>query len=410
MFLLPKSYVQVLKKRDFFVLSLIIFVGQAASAFLLLSLIVSVFLKTGSNLGVSGVILSFTIPAFFLMAFAGLFADALDRRKIIILANVFIALVVLVIILSQSVIYASIPLSFFYFAGNTFFIPASSAATAQLVSKKELLVANSIFIFTLAGGVLLGLFVASLIYFFLGSRVTFVVCEGLLIIAVLLSFLLPKLLPVAKSNDSLALRVKSLWRGILYIFGSRTLWFFFVTFAAAQGVIFFGITLAPGFFTEIIGMPIKQAIIFIFPLVGVGALLGIYFIQRTKMRELYLISFGNSIVGLTLVVFGLLIKTQMLPSWVISFLSAPFLIFLGSGVIVIMVASRTVIQTKVPHSHQGIVFGANIILASLIATIMSILAVVFEVVFGYLGTFVLGGTVLVLAGGLLSYLGKRWKY
>ncbi len=183
-----------------------------------------------------------------------------------------------------------------------------------------------------------------------------------------------------------------------------------MTFAAAQGLIFFGITLAHGLFTEIIGMAIKQASIFIFPLAGVGALLGIYFIQRTKMRELYLISFGNSIVGLTLVVFGLLIKTQMLPSWVISFLSAPFLIFLGSGVIVIMVASRTVIQTKVPHSHQGIVFGANIILASLIATIMSILAVVFEVVFGYLGTFVLGGTVLVLAGGLLSYLGKRWKY
>ena len=149
MFLLPNSYIQILKRRDFFILALIIFVGQAASAFLILSLIVSVFLKTGSNLGVSGVIVSFTIPAFFLMAFAGFFADALDRRKIIILANIFIALVVLVIIVSQSAIYASIPLSFFYFVGNTFFIPASSAATAQLVSKDELLVANSIFIFTL---------------------------------------------------------------------------------------------------------------------------------------------------------------------------------------------------------------------------------------------------------------------
>ncbi len=410
MFLLPDSYVRVLRRKDFFILSLIIFVGQAASAFLVLSLIVSVFLKTGSNLGVSGVILSFTIPAFFLMAFAGLFADTLDRKKIIIGANVFIAIVVLVIILSQSVVYASIPLSFFYFAGNTFFIPASSAASAQLVSKKELLVANSIFIFNLAGGVLLGLFVASLIFFFLGSKVTLVVCEGLLVIAAFLSFLLPKLLPVAKSHDSLVVRIKSLWRGLVYIFSSRTLWFFFVTFAAAQGVIFFGITLAPGFFTEIIGMTIKQTIIFIFPMIGIGVLLGIYFIQKTRMRELYLVSFGNSIVGLTLVVFGLLIKTQLFVWWLITFLSAPFLIFLGTGVVVIMIASRTVIQSKVPHTHQGIVFGANIILASLIATVMSILAVVFEVVFGYLGTFVIGGTTLVIVGGLLGYLGKRWKY
>ncbi len=410
MFLLPNSYIQILKRRDFFILALIIFVGQAASAFLILSLIVSVFLKTGSNLGVSGVIVSFTIPAFFLMAFAGFFADALDRRKIIILANIFIALVVLVIIVSQSAIYASIPLSFFYFVGNTFFIPASSAATAQLVSKDELLVANSIFIFTLAGGVLLGLFVASLIYFFFGAKITLIICECLLVTGALLSFFLPKLQPVAKSHDLLAQLIISIWRGLVYIFGSKTLWFFFVTFAAAQGVIFFGITLAPGFFTEIIGIPLKQAIIFIFPMIGIGVLLGMYFIQKTRMRELYLISIGNSIVGLTLVIFGLLIKTQLFPSWVITFLSVPFLIFLGSGVIVIMVASRTVIQTKVPNEHQGIVFGANIILASLIATIMSILAVIFEVVFGYLGTFVLGGAALIMVGGSIGYFGKRWKY
>ena len=408
--MLPNSYIQILKRRDFFILALIIFVGQAASAFLILSLIVSVFLKTGSNLGVSGVIVSFTIPAFFLMAFAGFFADALDRRKIIILANIFIALVVLVIIVSQSAIYASIPLSFFYFVGNTFFIPASSAATAQLVSKDELLVANSIFIFTLAGGVLLGLFVASLIYFFFGAKITLIICECLLVTGALLSFFLPKLQPVAKSHDLLAQLIISIWRGLVYIFGSKTLWFFFVTFAAAQGVIFFGITLAPGFFTEIIGIPLKQAIIFIFPMIGIGVLLGMYFIQKTRMRELYLISIGNSIVGLTLVIFGLLIKTQLFPSWVITFLSVPFLIFLGSGVIVIMVASRTVIQTKVPNEHQGIVFGANIILASLIATIMSILAVIFEVVFGYLGTFVLGGAALIMVGGSIGYFGKRWKY
>src|SRR3989344_794169 len=129
MIFLPKPYVEVLKRRDFFILTLVILVGQIASAFLILSLIVSVYSRTGSNLGVSGVILSFAIPAFLLMAFSGLIADIFDRRRTILVANIIIAFVVFIILLTEKVVYASIPLSFLYFAGNSFFIPASSAAT-----------------------------------------------------------------------------------------------------------------------------------------------------------------------------------------------------------------------------------------------------------------------------------------
>src|SRR3989344_4731264 len=129
MIFLPKPYIEVLKRRDFFILTLVILIGQVASAFLVLSLIVSVYTRTGSNFGVSGVILSFAIPAFLLMAFAGLVADVLDRKKTILAANIFIAFVVFIILLTEKVVYASIPLSFLYFAGNSFFIPASSAAT-----------------------------------------------------------------------------------------------------------------------------------------------------------------------------------------------------------------------------------------------------------------------------------------
>lgn len=265
MLFLPNPYIKVFRRREFLLLSLIILIGQAASAFLVLALIISVFIKTGSNFGVSGVILSFTIPALLLMAFAGLAADIFDRRKIIIIANVFIALVVLAITLSQSTIIASIPLSFLYFAGNSFFIPASSAASAQLVAEEELLIANSVFIFTLAGGVLLGLFAASLIYFFFGGQVTLVVCELLLATAAILSFFLPRLLPAKKSESrSIYFRVKFILDGFAYIFRAKTTLFSFLVFALIQGVIFFGITLAPGFFTEIVGFSLKRTIVIIF--------------------------------------------------------------------------------------------------------------------------------------------------
>ena len=78
--LIPRHYLALLSNRDFFLLISIIFIGQLATSFLMLSLVVSVFAKTGSNFGVSGVVLSFTVPGFLLMAVAGLSADIIDRK------------------------------------------------------------------------------------------------------------------------------------------------------------------------------------------------------------------------------------------------------------------------------------------------------------------------------------------
>ncbi len=234
MSLIPKSYLSVLKNRDFFLLTSIIFVGQLASSFLMLALVVSVFSKTGSNFGVSGVIVSFTLPGFLLMAVAGLTADIFDRRKIIILANLIIALVVLLILLSIDAVYATIPLSFLYFAGNVFFIPASSAASAQLVKKSKLLVANAIFIFTLSAGTISGLFIAALIHFFFGYRMTLIICEILLLVAVLLSVILPRLVPHRTKDHSVLKTLAEIWKAFIYIFNQKIIWFFFLIFAFMQ--------------------------------------------------------------------------------------------------------------------------------------------------------------------------------
>ena len=160
--IVSKSYIEVLKRRDFFILALTLLFGQAASGFLLISLISSVFTTTGSNFAVSGIILSLSAPSFLLMAVAGLVADILDRKKLIIAANAFITVVVFLLLFSLSKVFASISLSFLYFAGNTFFLPAVSAASGQLVKKSQLTVANSIFILTLAGGQIAGFFIARL--------------------------------------------------------------------------------------------------------------------------------------------------------------------------------------------------------------------------------------------------------
>src|SRR3990167_8485975 len=398
---LLKKYLNLLKNRDFFLLTLIIFIGQLASAFLVLALIASVYKQTGSNFGVSGVILSFAIPGFFLMAFAGLVADIFDRKTIIVVANFVIMLVVLVILLSGQVVYASIPLAFLYFAGNSFFIPASSAATAQLVKKPQILVANSLFIFALAGGVIFGLFAAAVLSFFAGSEAVLIICEFLLILAALLSLFLPKLPPRTREKLVFFSTLVDILASFGYIFSKQSIWFFFVCFALIQGIIAFGITLAPGFFDAVVGINIEKSPILIFPLIGLGVFVGTLTVQTSKFREGFFCALGIALLGIGSLVVGILIK--IVPSSKFLFLPIViYMVMLGLGAVIVMIASRAALQKNVSHHYQGTVFGGNIILASLFSGLLSPAAAAFEAIWGYSNILIWSGAIL-LFGGLLIF-------
>jgi len=74
-----------------------------------------------------------------------------------------------------------------------------------------------------------------------------------------------------------------------------------------------------------------------------------------------------------------------------------------------MIASRTVLQKKVAHSFQGSVFGANIILAAFLSSLMSPLAAAVEVLIGYVNVLIYLGIVLLLISFVMGFIGKRWK-
>ena len=404
-----QKYLELLKNRDFLILTLVIFIGQAASAFLVLALIVSVFKQTGSNFGVSGIILSFALPAFLLMAISGLVADLFDRKIIIVFANTFIALVVLLILISKQAVYASIPLAFLYFAGNSFFIPASSAATAQLVKKRQLLLANSLFISALAGGVIMGLFLAAVVSFFAGAEIVLIICEVLLILAAIFSLFLPKLLPRKRANFTIIKTLADIWKSFVYIFDHKVIWFFFVMFALVQGIIAFGITLAPGFFEEIVGINIEKSPLLIFPLIGIGVLLGIVVSHLPGKKEGILVSLGLAVLGLATAAVGSFVNVF----GTADLLLVPvvfFLIAVGLGSVVVLVASRAALQENVSHHYQGTVFGTNIILASFFSGLFSPAAATFEAIWGYANLLLGAGIAITLVSSFCLYGAKKWKF
>ncbi|OGD86241.1 hypothetical protein A2164_00565, partial [Candidatus Curtissbacteria bacterium RBG_13_35_7] len=390
MITIPNDYLEVLKRRDFFILSLVIFLGQLASSFLILALIVSVFSKTGSNFGVSGVILSFTVPAFFMMAFAGVVADIFDRRKLILGANSLITVVGFIILFKYQYVSASIPLAFLYFAGNSFFIPASSAATAQLVKKCQLLTANSIFMFMITSALILGFFLASMVNFIFGILTTLAVTNAILVLAVVLSYLLPSLKPVRVNHPSVVKNIRSIISGFTFIIRRRVILYFFLMFALMQAITFFGVTLAPGFFNEVVGISIDKSPILVFPLIGLGILAGVGFINKPEMSEGFLVALGLSIVGIASTVLGLLIKFNIIVGNLLYFIPI-YLFLIGFGTIITMIASRTMLQKEVPHAHLGIVFGANMILVSFLSAFLSPFGAFIELLLGYINILIYGG-------------------
>lgn len=409
MYKISNKYLSVLKQRDFFHLILMILFGQLATSFLMLSLIVSVFSETGSAYSVSGVILSFTVPAFLLMAFAGLAADIFDRRKIMITAYGFLSLVVLFILTKGQSFSSTIPLSFLYFAGNTFFIPSSSAATAQLVKKEHLLTANSIFIFTMSTALLSGFFLASLIQFFFGHTVSLIFTLGLLLIAIALGISLPKLLPIKVHHPALVQNVLHNLSGFKVIMKSKIVWYFFFMFALMQGIILFGVTLAPGFFQEVIGISIDKSPLFVVPIVGIGGILGTLYIHRPNLKESTTVAYGLSIIGIFTALLGLLMNTYFFNSLVLPII-AIYLIVVGFGTIILMIATRTVIQKEVPHNNQGIVFAANMILSSLLIVFMSPLAAYLVESIGFMKIMVYGGLMFLLLSAVFAHFSNRWKF
>lgn len=407
--IVPESFIETLKRRDFLVLILVTIIGQIASAFLILALIVSVFLKTNSNFGVSGVILSFASPGL-LMAFAGLLADLFDRRKIILISNFFLCVVMVLLVFAFRNIYVAISLSFLYFSGNAFFVPAATAASAQLVKKTQLLSSNSLFVFCLAGGQLLGFMFAALVHFFFGTFATLLVCLVLSVVAAVLSFFLPEMLPREKKNVSILGTIIRIWRAFAFIFSRKRTWFFFVMLALMQGIIAFGVTLAPGFFKEVLHVPVEKSLVIVFPMIGLGALLGAFFVHNPDIRESRFLSIGIASIGVPGLIVGFLIYFGLISPTFILALVCLYLTLMGFGVIVSMIASRTVLQKSIAHNYLGSVFGANTILAAFFAGSLSPFAAGAEALLGYIKLMILAGVVFSAGAILLFVGGNRWKF
>src|SRR5215216_3250742 len=98
-----------------------------------------------ANVSVALVIMAFGIPSILFAAVAGVYVDTWSRRRVLFIANLVRAVLLLTYLVVESNLALLLIVTFLVSTATQFFAPAEAAAIPRLVGKKELTNANAMF-------------------------------------------------------------------------------------------------------------------------------------------------------------------------------------------------------------------------------------------------------------------------
>ena len=196
------SFRDLVQNRNFLLLWIAQIVSQTAQQIINLALILQVESLTGSSTAVSGVIISFTVPAILFAALAGVFVERNSKRTVLVITNVARGLMVLAYVLTDARWGAGAVLPIFYvvtllFSGvSQFFNPAELAMIPLIVKRDQLVSANSLFNLSFTACQLLGFVILGplLLATVLHNNYTalYLILFGLYLVCAALTYFLPE--------------------------------------------------------------------------------------------------------------------------------------------------------------------------------------------------------------------------
>jgi MFS family permease len=424
---MPRSYKEVLTNRNFLILWGNQILLQSAFGILNFSMVFLIRTLTGSNLGVSFYLLTIILPAILFGIFAGVLVDMLDRRRIIIFTDFLLALTTVAFLIFSKRPFLILPFAFIYNMINQFFIPAESSSIPMIVQKRNLLLANSFFIFTMYGTQILGVSAAGPLIYALGYELTFFIIFLILTLAFFLVQFLPSLDPLkGKKREKILVSFNIAWQetlervifGLRFIQSKAAIWQAIVVLIGMEAVIGTLVVLAPGFFEDVLKVdPTQTAYSLILP-TGLGLVSGAFLVGRfgNLFPRRVLVTLGTFGAGTCLSLIDILgflaslsSKGANVPELVHFFVNLlPFTtsigflcIVLGMSGVSILIPARTVLQEQVPIDVQGRVFSVVGILIASIYILPIILTGAVADIFGIVVVLVGLGVLIIIAGLIL---------
>ncbi len=412
----PESPLVVLRNRRFLALWLAQVATQVGGNMVLFGLTVQVFSLTGRSTSVSLLILSFLVPAVIFGAVAGVYVDRLDRRLILVAANLIRAVAFLALLFVSDQLALIYLLTVLVSTATTFFGPAEAAMIPVLVERRQLLPANSLHIFTLQASFFLGFALLGPLFVNLAGPVTMLwVVAALYFVAAGLCWILPAHKPplgarsateaLGEAGSAVATTFGQLRDGLRFIADNRTIFWPLTYLGITASLIGVLGVLGPGFATEVLGLSERDFVVVVLPL-GLGLVMGILilnlygrYFSRRRGIEGGLIALGVTLAALS---FAQPLTSRFDLGPLVSLLSIVIVVAFAAGIAYAFVAvpAQTQLQEELPADIRGRVFGVLNMLVS-IASFLPIIIVgpIADVVGTSIVVLAAAGFVLLIAVG-----------
>jgi MFS family permease len=375
----------LLEHRQFLKLWISQLLTQPASHVLNFVLAVRIFQLTGSNAWVGALVALVSVPPILFSSTAGVMADRFNRRWILILSNLIRAAIAIGFFFLGDSALALLAIGFLISTLNQFFGPAETASIPTLVPVGHILVANSLFVFTVYGSFLLGYSVAGPLLTALGDARTFALLVALFTLAAYFDVLLPRLADHLSPGARAVLNARAVRHAIrdalLFIRSKRVIWVVVLELAVVFGVERSLIALMPGFADLVLGLSVSDISVFLITPVAVGALLAALAANRLRrwVTKRHLITLGILLAGVTLIGFpfyaglgtpDLTVRQDTVKLRYIMALA----VLTGFADVLIIIAAQTILHEETPPNTRGRVFGSLITLMNVVGLPMILIS------------------------------------
>ena len=424
----------VLTNQSFRRLWLAQIISQTAQNAILYALIVVVLDLTESTTSTSVVVLSFVVPTVVFGVFSGVLVDRWSKRRLLILTNAGRAATAVAFFFAQDHYLALYGITIFFASFSQLFTTTNAASVPFIVSRQQLISANSFFSggFTLAQ--IAGLIILSpLILKTAGPGVLFASAGGAFLIASLLTSLLPYIgaeggeetAGTFPGRDELRGAVAEFARALSSLRADSVSALAMAHIAISSTLVLLFAVLVPRYMQAILEVPPDNAVT-VFAPVAFGALFGLravpWIVARLgKTRTVALGLFG---LAFCLVGFGLvetiaagLERTERFNPFgterifgqsILVAITVAFAGPLGFAYALLNAPAQTILHERTPAEMRGRVFASQMVLANGVALLPLVVVGGIGDLYGISRVMLAISLLLALGGALSLYLERRW--
>lgn len=426
---LANNILKVLAIRPFLLMMLSEFFSQTAFNMQHFVLIFIIYSFTHSNTAVSGMILSFMVPAVLFSVITGVYVDRWNKKKVLLSTHLIRGALLLPFLVSNLHLGLIYTFTFLIAVVTQFFVPAESSIIPQLVPKKLIVSANAVFSFSIFGIMLIGYILSGPVLLLLGRFYTIILLISLFLIS---AFIVTRIKLVDRKEKSLdenssspssfsvAQEAKEIF---IFIRKVRKVMHALFMITIAQSAIYMFAVLAPGYVTTILEAPLESLSVILVAPAGLGLGIGAFIIgsMNKRLRRVFTSAIGFVIVG---IVFVLLPFASRVASYgfihsINSFLPPivhidilHFIVFmaliLGFGISLVFIPSNSTIQIETKEAMRGRMYGLLNALIGAVSFLPVILAGGLADLFG-VAAIITGVGILMVITGIYYFFMSRFQ-